>query len=583
MPRGISIHIGLNFVDPARYNGWDGQLSGCINDARDMKAIADGIGYQSSIMTDSQATAATVLQAIGQAAQQLDTGDTLLLTYSGHGGQVPDANGDETDGQDETWVLWDRMVVDDELFALWSRFRAGVRIFVLSDSCHSGTVARMLIHQERQKKLYAGSRDIARRVRLAPRETTDTIYYRDEDMYRSLQWVAGGDRAAVQAAVILISGCQDNQLSADGDRNGLFTEKLLAVWANGAFSGTYATFHGAIASRMPAEQTPNLYTVGATNAAFAAEKPFTIGGAAAGASTGTPCVTAPAQFTNASTPPTFTVNAGANRYFALEVTTNPYYFDSARYGAQRTDDNFFATWKTPPFMGGAYPRAYTLPQAPWDRLRAGGSALYYRIWASDAATSWTNTACSTPDARAASAPSIQLATAGAGSGTPAADTGPSIQAQESVPYASAPAFTVNAGAGRYYAVEVTTNPYYFMTSTYGAQRSDDNFFASWKTPPFAGGNYPATYTMPQAAWERLRSQGSRLYYRLWTTAAPNAWTQHACTTPDAQALQAKSFAIARDLAPGEPMASERALDNNLTAYVQRKLDELTSSVPAQRC
>ena len=33
-----------------------------------------------------------------------------------------------------------------------------------------------------------------------------------------------------KAAVILISGCQDNQTSMDGDENGAFTEQLLQVW-----------------------------------------------------------------------------------------------------------------------------------------------------------------------------------------------------------------------------------------------------------------------------------------------------------------------------------------------------------------
>lgn len=584
MPRGISIHIGLNAVNPACYDGWDGQLSGCINDARDMKAIADGLSYQSSILLDSQATAAAVVQAIGQSAQQLDSGDTLLLTYSGHGGQVPDANGDEADGQDETWVLWDRMLIDDELYALWSRFRAGVRIFMLSDSCHSGTVLKMMKHVERQKRLYAGTREPQRKVRLLPREKAEANYRANVDQYTSLQWVAGGDRSAVVASVTLISGCQDNQLSSDGDHNGLFTEKLLDVWQDGAFNGNYAAFHAAIAAEMPAEQTPNLARTGATNAAFDAEKPFTIGASATssgttGATSTGPSITAPAQFTNASTPPTFNVNAGDNRYFALEVTTNPYYFNNAQYGSQRTDDNFFATWKSPPFMGGSYPKAYTMAQAPWDRLRAGANALYYRLWASDSATAWTNAACSTSDASATSAPSIQLNAAGAVSSGPAATgAAPSIQAQDSVPYANAPAFTVDAGAGRYYAVEVTTNPYYFMSAQYGSQRTDDNFFASWKTPPFQGGNYPATYTLPQATWERLRAAGSRLYYRLWTSAAANAWTDHACTTPDAQALQAKSFAIARDA----PMTPARGLDTATTEYVQRKLGELTAGVPVAR-
>ena len=33
---------------------------------------------------------------------------------------------------------------------------------------------------------------------------------------------------ALKARVLLLSGCQDNQTSADGDRNGLFTGTLRA-------------------------------------------------------------------------------------------------------------------------------------------------------------------------------------------------------------------------------------------------------------------------------------------------------------------------------------------------------------------
>src|SRR5262249_10563136 len=54
----------------------------------------------------------------------------------------------------------------------------------------------------------------------------------------TLQWIAGpSERAIIQASVLLISGCQDNQLSMDGARNGLFTEKLKQVWNSGAFTG----------------------------------------------------------------------------------------------------------------------------------------------------------------------------------------------------------------------------------------------------------------------------------------------------------------------------------------------------------
>src|SRR5690349_18204302 len=109
-----------------------------------MKAPAETLGYSATIMTDSEATADSVIAAIGQASNDLGPQDILFLTYSGHGGQVADEAGDEDDGKDETWVLYDRQLVDDELYALWAKFQPGVRIIMLSDSCHSGTMARMV-------------------------------------------------------------------------------------------------------------------------------------------------------------------------------------------------------------------------------------------------------------------------------------------------------------------------------------------------------------------------------------------------------------------------------------------------------
>ena len=40
MARRVSIHIGLNSVDPTHYDGWDGKLQACEADANDMHAIA---------------------------------------------------------------------------------------------------------------------------------------------------------------------------------------------------------------------------------------------------------------------------------------------------------------------------------------------------------------------------------------------------------------------------------------------------------------------------------------------------------------------------------------------------------------
>src|SRR4029453_14009426 len=110
--KGISIHIGLNSVDPGHYAGWSGQLNACESDARAMEKIARARGFPPTALLTHNPTAEKFRGAMQSAAKDLTTGDILFLTYSGHGGQVPDTNADETeDSQDETWCLYNRELV----------------------------------------------------------------------------------------------------------------------------------------------------------------------------------------------------------------------------------------------------------------------------------------------------------------------------------------------------------------------------------------------------------------------------------------------------------------------------------------
>ena len=143
MNTGISLHIGLNYVDQNHYSGWDGELSAAEYDANDMYAIAEKQGFKPIKLLRSDATRDTVTTSIKTASSQLKENDFFFISYSGHGGQLPDLNFDEDESMDETWCLFDGELIDDELSKLWSTFQKGVRILVISDSCHSGTVLRM--------------------------------------------------------------------------------------------------------------------------------------------------------------------------------------------------------------------------------------------------------------------------------------------------------------------------------------------------------------------------------------------------------------------------------------------------------
>ena len=248
-----------------------------------------GQGHEVDRAADEEGDARECAGGDARAAKALRAGDLFFLTYSGHGGQVPDVNGDEDDKRDETWCLYDGQVIDDELYLEFSRFAEGVRILVLSDSCHSGTVARGIPPQPETVP--------HQRPKLMPESVAMRTYRDHKAFYDKLQRdvaaaagkpVVDPDTALAQVAVsgrlsaisaqfkaqlVLISGCQDNQTSMDGDHNGAFTEQVLNVWNHGKFSGNYASFHARVKARMPATQSPNLFALGSAGA-FLAQTPF---------------------------------------------------------------------------------------------------------------------------------------------------------------------------------------------------------------------------------------------------------------------------------------------------------------------
>lgn len=273
MGRGISLHVGLNRIDPRHY-GTAGILFGCVNDARTMASLARAGGYEPSVLIDAQATAGAVLDFIRSAADQLRPGDSLLFTYAGHGAQVTDRTGDDADGRDETLCTFDRMILDDELAACWHRFRAGVRIVFISDSCHSGTVARELL----ARFAAAGARGLAvpsPLPRALPIDTSIGAYRRHRDLYVQARSAVAGARATEPAAsALLLAACQDHQTAGDLPDHGVFTHALLRAWDDGRFTGGWTGLFERARARMPAGQTPNLLRIGPPDPALEATRPF---------------------------------------------------------------------------------------------------------------------------------------------------------------------------------------------------------------------------------------------------------------------------------------------------------------------
>lgn len=270
MTYAISLHIGLNKIDAAHY-GSSKDLKGCINDANAMHAIAKSKDFDESyVLIDNKGTYKNVVAHLKKAARKLKKGDLFFISYAGHGASVWDNNEDETDGKDETWCLYDRMILDDELAECWAKFKTGVKILMVSDSCHSGSVSRVInTNGILVEEPVEGSRGLKE-------DEGEKIYQRSKAVYSATvpkdKNIAKG--TGIKATVLLLSGCQDNQTSLDGNKNGLFTEKLLKVYDDGNFKGNYAGLLVKILKLMPSDQTPNYSIIGNRNAAFESASPF---------------------------------------------------------------------------------------------------------------------------------------------------------------------------------------------------------------------------------------------------------------------------------------------------------------------
>jgi hypothetical protein len=262
-------------VDAGHYGGfaagqptrWEGNLRGCEHDATDLQTVARDQGFTASALLGEAATVDAVSTGVTEAAASLKAGDLFVVTFSGYGGQVPDGNSEEH-WYEHTWALYDRQLPEDELASLLTSFLSNVRVLVLDDSSSSGTVRRDVSSVE---ALFGEPP-----TRALPAGIAMDTYRSNSAVYDGIQSAhVSGDRAAIQAGVIVITGFGENQLAGEGPRNGVFTDALLRVWDDGRFQGDYERFIQKVAALMPPTQIPQL-TVRGSGAPFLSERPLTI-------------------------------------------------------------------------------------------------------------------------------------------------------------------------------------------------------------------------------------------------------------------------------------------------------------------
>jgi hypothetical protein len=218
----MALCVGLTKLDPAAYDGWEGDCPGCDLDAYRMAKKCHSVGFDGvSVLLNEAATAENIRDNFLHASARLSSGDLLLLFSSGHGGQDYDVNGDEEDCCDETLCWWDGQVNDDTIGSFLFGLPTGLRVVYITDTCNSGTNFRNLSH--RHKKL----------------ESPEGILF------------------------LHIGGCEDGRSSYGDERGGYLTLKLMDALSDARKPLSYQEWFDRTLLRMDAEvQKPAIYTLG---------------------------------------------------------------------------------------------------------------------------------------------------------------------------------------------------------------------------------------------------------------------------------------------------------------------------------
>ncbi len=157
--RVLGLYAGITEYQTA------GRLYGCADDARllgeAMRAARLQRVDEQTVLTDAQATRAAFLTGLQGIAARAQPADVVVVFWSGHGNVQPARAGDtrELDGLDETIVMIDGPLTDDEVVQAMSGIRAGTVILAL-DSCHAGGFADDFVTAPGRMGLFSSDEDV---------------------------------------------------------------------------------------------------------------------------------------------------------------------------------------------------------------------------------------------------------------------------------------------------------------------------------------------------------------------------------------------------------------------------------------
>jgi len=184
-------------------------------------------------LLDSDTTRQNIKNALSDLVNQTNSGDVIVFTYSGHGTSAYDLDEDEGDVYDEAIYVYDGALLDDEVREIIKGLNSEASLTVISDSCFSGTVTRIVS---------------AGKPRYMPPQQQLTGKLRKKFLYPESDMIE-----------ILISGCSDSEYSYDavinGRYNGAMSKNAIDVIRESP-GATYSEFYEKLRKLLPSRQHP---------------------------------------------------------------------------------------------------------------------------------------------------------------------------------------------------------------------------------------------------------------------------------------------------------------------------------------
>lgn len=231
-PAGHAVNKAL-IVGVGQYMNPDNNLPGIQLDVDMAQQVAQRLGIPGKnimFLRDSAATTQGMRTSLKWLTEDVSSTDLVMIYVSSHGSHVPDKNGDEKDGADETLYLYDGHFLDDELYSSLRKIPSN-NVMVFVDACHSGTGTRALTPNA--YNLSGG------KVKAVPGLGAKSSPGQSAASYDAK---AAKDSSG-QDNYISIGAAQDDQQSMATERGSLFTLALLETLENARTKNKSATWN----------------------------------------------------------------------------------------------------------------------------------------------------------------------------------------------------------------------------------------------------------------------------------------------------------------------------------------------------